>query len=643
MLKYTGKRYVPKMCGEWLSSNEYEPLSIVTYQGASYTSKKDVPKSIELTNNEYWVLTGDYNAQVQNYKTELANKMDNIIKKINDTVIEQDEKINNVVSTSITEVNNNVDSKISEFKTDVNKEIEDFTENIENNNIIFKNTIETNVKKISEDLTLNVSLASQITPKFRNFIDYSPTDTNLELQGSCVIDSSNILLAFANNETTSEQGTIIIYNIATNTVVSEYKNVSLWHGNDFHYDYNKNELWVASMYSENGKSVTILDYSTMTLKKSIELNFLDGWCMGIILKDEYYIVNTLNAIYICSYDNSLIKSFKVNNVEKTCQGISLYKDKYILYTALYTIYVFDLDGKLIKTYTLPKNPEYESLLVLPNNDCLLTHRNYGMNNKIISLKTLNISEERDPHKITYFDNLYDLGITPSSEQETIENICASIGDNSCLIWGKIATNTASCYPAPTGLLEVRRYDRTKTTLKFTEAGNTLCNTWIGNYNKNLTPSFGGWKKVTTSETQYRVLDFYDLGLTPDDFTLSFEENIQKIIPLLGKGKLLKTYTWSTQSNTNLYNSIKEWTGNNSDAFDITIENSFNGTINLPTKIRIIPNSSTVLKPIEFYGYFDNVLSNAQEFISKAEVTSLIAKMKTEVLSEVATKYQLKTS
>src|SRR5699024_7498301 len=68
---YVGHRYVPKIFGEWDKQNEYEGLSIVTHQGASYTSKKRVPVGIDIFNEEFWVVTGNYNAQVEQYRQDV--------------------------------------------------------------------------------------------------------------------------------------------------------------------------------------------------------------------------------------------------------------------------------------------------------------------------------------------------------------------------------------------------------------------------------------------------------------------------------------------------------------------------------------------------------------------------------------------
>lgn len=68
-IRYIGARYVPKFADpiEWSSSTIYEPLTIVMHNGASYTSKQSVPTGIDIANDEYWALTGNYNAQVQHY------------------------------------------------------------------------------------------------------------------------------------------------------------------------------------------------------------------------------------------------------------------------------------------------------------------------------------------------------------------------------------------------------------------------------------------------------------------------------------------------------------------------------------------------------------------------------------------------
>lgn len=74
--QYIGARYVPifgrknESSIEWDNSGTYEPLTIVLYQGNSYTSRQFVPVGVEITNQEFWALTGNYNAQIEMYRRE---------------------------------------------------------------------------------------------------------------------------------------------------------------------------------------------------------------------------------------------------------------------------------------------------------------------------------------------------------------------------------------------------------------------------------------------------------------------------------------------------------------------------------------------------------------------------------------------
>ena len=71
--QYVGARYVPVFANplEWSDTREYEPLTIVTYQGNSYTSMQYVPTSISIADTAYWALTGNFNAQVEAYREEV--------------------------------------------------------------------------------------------------------------------------------------------------------------------------------------------------------------------------------------------------------------------------------------------------------------------------------------------------------------------------------------------------------------------------------------------------------------------------------------------------------------------------------------------------------------------------------------------
>ena len=71
--QYIGARYVPLFADplEWDNTREFEPLTMVLHMGASYTSRQYVPKGIDISNEKFWALTGNYNAQVEQYRREV--------------------------------------------------------------------------------------------------------------------------------------------------------------------------------------------------------------------------------------------------------------------------------------------------------------------------------------------------------------------------------------------------------------------------------------------------------------------------------------------------------------------------------------------------------------------------------------------
>lgn len=80
---YKGLRYVPILADpiEWTDDRTYEHFTIVKYKGDSYTSKQDVPIGIDITNSDYWVCTGSYNGQIEQYRQEVEQVSLNVKRK----------------------------------------------------------------------------------------------------------------------------------------------------------------------------------------------------------------------------------------------------------------------------------------------------------------------------------------------------------------------------------------------------------------------------------------------------------------------------------------------------------------------------------------------------------------------------------
>lgn len=109
MKEYIGARYVPIIGRKdeesvlWDDSKPYEPLTIVLYQGNSYTSRKAVPTGTSIFNEEYWAATGNYNAQIEQYRQDIVRYrelVDDVDEKI-DKEIQDREDADTALQTAI--------------------------------------------------------------------------------------------------------------------------------------------------------------------------------------------------------------------------------------------------------------------------------------------------------------------------------------------------------------------------------------------------------------------------------------------------------------------------------------------------------------------------------------------------------------
>lgn len=128
---YIGARYVPLIMGAYDATKAYEPLSIVLYEGASYTSKQAVPAGVSPTNDEYWALTGNYNAQVEQYRTEVNEYKQQVTDAVQ-TVEEELEEQTQAFEGKISEYNANATEKTTVFNTNYETKLNAFNTNAQN-------------------------------------------------------------------------------------------------------------------------------------------------------------------------------------------------------------------------------------------------------------------------------------------------------------------------------------------------------------------------------------------------------------------------------------------------------------------------------------------------------------------------------
>lgn len=100
--QYIGMRYVPLIDGAWSATKTYEPLVIVSYEGNSYISKTFVPAGTPVSNETYWMLSANYNAQVEQYRQEVRQYQQSVdgiaedVSQLQTDVLNLDSDIGNI-------------------------------------------------------------------------------------------------------------------------------------------------------------------------------------------------------------------------------------------------------------------------------------------------------------------------------------------------------------------------------------------------------------------------------------------------------------------------------------------------------------------------------------------------------------------
>lgn len=84
--QYIGARYVMKIyensvdpsTADWEANTHYEPLTMVTYNGSSYLSKKEVPNTVgdPVTNSSYWAFWGSTSGQIAQLQQRISDVED---------------------------------------------------------------------------------------------------------------------------------------------------------------------------------------------------------------------------------------------------------------------------------------------------------------------------------------------------------------------------------------------------------------------------------------------------------------------------------------------------------------------------------------------------------------------------------------
>ena len=187
--EYVGARYVPKFADpiEWDNTLSYEPLTVVTNQGSSYVSRQSVPTGIDITNENYWILWADYNAQIEAYRREVQT-FNSRIEAMEEGLPVADFNENNTVKDSINDIKSIIPA--SNF-TDVNtvkKYIDDKSTDV----TTYVNTTKT---ELTEMLTGNICNVTDIVDYVT--VPYDAATTNHQIV-CLAYDQTNDAMYIAN-------------------------------------------------------------------------------------------------------------------------------------------------------------------------------------------------------------------------------------------------------------------------------------------------------------------------------------------------------------------------------------------------------------------------------------------------------------
>lgn len=237
--QYVGARYVPLFANpaQWTNDRQYEPLTIVLYQGNSFTSMQYVPVGIDIKNEEFWSQTGNYNAQVEQYRQEVKEYSKKIA-NIENTQHEQAESIN-----TLTAKQQQTDNEIGEL----NGRVDQTTETVStlNENVSTLNSTVDGMKA-SDKRNLICDRVSNADGKFRAHI--SPDEN---WQGGCPV-GDKYYAVYTYSDTKSR---VELFNIETgDTVTLIDLGDPTFHGNNMSY-YNGELICSGSSKTSRGNLI----------------------------------------------------------------------------------------------------------------------------------------------------------------------------------------------------------------------------------------------------------------------------------------------------------------------------------------------------------------------------------------------------
>lgn len=236
VMQYIGARYVPIFADpvEWQPNKLYEPLTIVTYNNSSYTSKQTVPAGISPDNGEYWVETGNFNAQINDLSTKIDGWDEEIAantQTANEAKATADAAQQAVSDLDLSGLQQSVTDAIQKVD-DLEPLVQENTDNIATNTAAIadnKTDIQTNATDISNLKSADTALGNRVTACENNITtaqsditqaqtDISQNTTNISANTSAIVGlTSGLSDANTDIQKNATDITVLQTDVAKNT------------------------------------------------------------------------------------------------------------------------------------------------------------------------------------------------------------------------------------------------------------------------------------------------------------------------------------------------------------------------------------------------------------------------------------------
>lgn len=347
--QYIGARYVPLFGRKdetsiaWDNSAPYEPLTVVLYQGNSFTSRQYVPAGVEITNEEFWAETGNYNAQIEEYR------------RIAQAALDAAQNAQSDIDTLLPKADFDSENTVKEY--------------VDASVTIVQNDIDTLLPKsaFSSENTVKDYVDSKTVSVVEDYINKTPNRfVDLELFGMVrseeSIGSFRQSTLYYNNRIYSlggginNQGVIAEFSTQTGDML-RYENISsIGHGNGACIidDY---------IYVCSGKRITKISPQTLSEISTIELYNLPYNISNVFNKDnELWCTTAGQNIYKIDFDNATFEFVvTIESAGVATQQGACYKDGvlYECFTYPNEIHAVDItNGKITQIFTIPNGDGY---------------------------------------------------------------------------------------------------------------------------------------------------------------------------------------------------------------------------------------------------------------------------------------------